>query len=145
MKNYKLEKDTRNTGSAKWAVVGNSGIIYYEGSRFDCCSYVKLHADDINAEEALEASDIKGDSMKHGMNFEDLELMDGIGIKKELKKCAPFRAILKDHGIGWRDFSNYGQIYIETSYREASILMGKWNGIYDYNVCSIKGDKITAN
>jgi len=68
MKNYKLEKDTRNTGSAKWAVVGNSGIIYYEGSRFDCCSYVKSYTDDINAEEALEASDIKGDEIKKEEN-----------------------------------------------------------------------------
>ena len=81
--------------------------------------------------------------MKHDMNFEDLELMDSAEIKKELKKCAPFRAILENKGIGWRDFSNYGQIYIETSLGfEVSILMGKWNGVYDYNVCSIKGDEI---
>jgi len=39
---YKLEKDARNTGSSKWFVVSrHSGYIYYEGTRFDCCLYIR--------------------------------------------------------------------------------------------------------
>ena len=83
--------------------------------------------------------------MKHDMNFEDLELMDSAEIKKELKKCDTFRNILKDKGIGWRNFSNYGQIFIDVSWGfDATIYMPKWKGQYDFGICSIKDDKITA-
>lgn len=51
IKLHTIERDPRNTGSTKWAVVGKvSGYIYYEGTRFDCCWFVSKAANRLNIE-----------------------------------------------------------------------------------------------
>lgn len=51
IKLHAIEKDPRNIGSAKWAVIGKvSEYIYYEGTHFDCCWYVSKKNNRLNIE-----------------------------------------------------------------------------------------------
>jgi len=161
LKKLNVKNETLPNGSTIWEA-GENDVLYLNittgevGYEEDKGSWIEANSNVIIT--PIEDMELVGDTVTlvwfsdsevggktlHGINLKD-ENDEWLGcdeLKKALKKCAPFRAILKDHGIGWRDFSNYGQAYIELSFGEVSILMGKWNGVYDYNVCSIKGDKI---
>ena len=59
-------------------------------------------------------------------------------ILKQLQMNEKFRSILKNQKIGWRHFAKYHQYGMLDENNTFCINIGKWNGVYDYNICFAK-------
>jgi hypothetical protein len=57
---------------------------------------------------------------------------------RKLQKNTEFRTELKKQKIGWRKFAAYGAFGLTDYDGTTSINMGKWNGVYDYQICKMK-------